>query len=214
MYSLNEVETTAKRAAWGAGVPWGLAEDAGKAVRWLAAQGLSGPKALAQLLTGFDDKPYQLFSPQSDAGVWTASAGALCPLVSGAAVSDMAATLAAGRTIDFGPCFVPILLLPFAAMAASLTDGPVSVAWDGAAFTATPDALFLDASPDTLSAQSTRAVTWSAELQANRVFQPQARLRIATEDWTALLAFGHRTFAPDTEASRLAGAGAGETDND
>lgn len=214
MYSLNEVETTAKRAAWGAGVPWGLAEDAGKAVRWLAAQGLPGPKALAQLLTGFKDKPYQLFSPQSDAGVWTASADALCPLVSGAAVSDMAATLTEGRTIDFGPCFVPSLLLPFAAMAARLNGGPVSVEWDGAAFTATQNALFLDAGPDALHGPSARGVTWSAAQQAKQAFQPQDRLPIATEDWSALLAFGHLTFAPDTEASRLAGAGAGETDND
>ncbi|NND22495.1 MAG: DUF3726 domain-containing protein, partial [Silicimonas sp.] len=36
-YSLNEVEATAKKAARGAGYPWGLAEEAAKATRWLCA---------------------------------------------------------------------------------------------------------------------------------------------------------------------------------
>ena len=33
-------------------------------------------------------------------------------------------------------------------------------------------------------------------------------------DWAALLAFAHRTYAPATEESRLRGAGAGLSDND
>ena len=37
--SLNEVEATAKKATRGAGYPWGLAEEAGKAVRWLCGAG-------------------------------------------------------------------------------------------------------------------------------------------------------------------------------
>ena len=45
-YSLNAVESTAKRAARGAGYPWGLAEEAGKATRWLSHQGLEGCGAL------------------------------------------------------------------------------------------------------------------------------------------------------------------------
>ena len=37
---------------------------------------------------------------------------------------------------------------------------------------------------------------------------------IAAETWSRLGAFAQRTFAPATEASRLAGAGAGLQDND
>ena len=41
-FSLNEIEAIGKRAARGAGLPWGLAEEAGKAARWLTARGLPG----------------------------------------------------------------------------------------------------------------------------------------------------------------------------
>ena len=35
-YSLYEIEVTGKRAARGSGFSWGLAEEAGKATRWLS----------------------------------------------------------------------------------------------------------------------------------------------------------------------------------
>ena len=40
-YSLNEYEALALRAARGAGLSWGLAEEAGKAVKILSSLGLS-----------------------------------------------------------------------------------------------------------------------------------------------------------------------------
>ena len=46
-WSLNEIETLSRKAARGAGLSWGLAEEAGKATRWLAAAGLPGPQVLA-----------------------------------------------------------------------------------------------------------------------------------------------------------------------
>ena len=48
--SSNEVDALAKKAAKGAGMPWGLAAEAGKATRWLADRGLPGPAVLADLL--------------------------------------------------------------------------------------------------------------------------------------------------------------------
>ena len=46
--SLNEIESLCKKAARGAGLSWGLAEEAGKAARWLSAHGLDGPGVLAR----------------------------------------------------------------------------------------------------------------------------------------------------------------------
>ena len=40
-YSLNEFEALALKAARGAGLPWGLAEEAGKAVRILSSFGFT-----------------------------------------------------------------------------------------------------------------------------------------------------------------------------
>ena len=51
-WSLNEIEALAKKAARGSGCSWGVAEDAGRAVRWLEARGLPGAEALGTLLRG------------------------------------------------------------------------------------------------------------------------------------------------------------------
>ena len=49
-WSLNEIESLAKNATRGAGRDWGLAEEAGKATRWLCAAGWPGADLLAELL--------------------------------------------------------------------------------------------------------------------------------------------------------------------
>lgn len=58
--SLNEVQVTAKKAARGAGYPWGIAEEAGQAARWLCSHGLDGCAALAGVLARFDGIPFDL----------------------------------------------------------------------------------------------------------------------------------------------------------
>lgn len=88
-YSLNEMEATTKRATRGAGYPWGLAEDAAKAARWLCAQGLDGSAEMAQVLERrFAEHPAK-HRPQSHEGVWRAE-GDLCPISAGALLSDCA----------------------------------------------------------------------------------------------------------------------------
>ena len=101
-FSLNEIEATCKRAARGAGLPWGLAEEAGKAARWLTARGLPGAEELAEVLARNDGKSYGDLAPVSADGVWRAPAGRLCPIVTGAALCDRAAEIAAGTEIELG----------------------------------------------------------------------------------------------------------------
>jgi hypothetical protein len=74
-FSLNEVEAMGKRAARGAGLDWGIAEEAGKAARWLTARGLPGPELLAELLTRNEGKSYEELAPASIDGVWEAKSG-------------------------------------------------------------------------------------------------------------------------------------------
>ena len=49
-YSLNEYEALAYKAARGCGLAWGLAEEAGKAVRTLSALGLESAPILLEAL--------------------------------------------------------------------------------------------------------------------------------------------------------------------
>ena len=96
-YSLNEIEVTSKRAACGAGLDWGIAEDAGRAVRWLAERGLPGPELLSALLVAHKGLTYRDLAPQLDSGTWHAPAGRLCPLIAGSALCDRAGELVAGE---------------------------------------------------------------------------------------------------------------------
>lgn len=214
-FSLNEIEAMGKRAARGAGLPWGLAEEAGKAARWLTARGLPGPEVLAEILTRNDGKDYNELAPVSAEGAWHARAGRLCPLISGAALCDRAAEIAAGREIALGPTAQPLLLAPYAAGAAKLTGTAVELSWAGVVMIFTAEGLSIEGERAALTARSAESVR--CRLTETAVAEPPAGMpgrNVDAETWSRLNAFSQRTFAPASEASRLAGAGAGLTDND
>lgn len=191
-FALVEVEALARKAARGAGQEWGMADEAAMAARWLCTAGLDGVGALARALTRPPD--------------------ARCPLAEGAAMSDSVLDWAgAGRRIE--NVAVPVLLLPFAAMAAQRLGRPVTLRWDGtaavtdgtrAAIAAPRDDLFSDAARVTVQVGGT--------LTAPLDLHPRARP--TPQDWSKLLGLAQRSYAPDTERSRRTGAGAGLTDND
>ena len=214
-FSLNEIEAMGKRAARGAGLPWGLAEEAGKAARWLAARGFPGPEQLAEILTLNDGKSYDDLAPVSDDGEWRARLDRLCPLVCGAVLCDRAAEIASGREYELGPVSRPLLLAPYLAAAAAQAGCAIELSWDGAEIVLTPDGLSTDTSPDALTVRGTDHVRCRRAdgAVAASPADPGART-VDAETWARLNAFALRTFAPATEASRLAGAGAGLTDND
>ena len=50
-WSLSETAALATKAARGAGMPWGLADETGFAVSWLHARGIAGLSALCRYLS-------------------------------------------------------------------------------------------------------------------------------------------------------------------
>ena len=95
-WSLNEVEALSRKAARGAGLSWGLAEEAGRATRWLVVHGLPGPEVLLAALTRLDGLPHEARAPLDG---WQAR-DTLCPVTTGAALADTAA--AAGGDLRLG----------------------------------------------------------------------------------------------------------------
>lgn len=187
-YALNEVEAMAKKAVRGAGLSWGLAEDAAKATRWLCELGQDGVGALAAILN----------DPDLSGG----------PLVQGVRISDGAASLA-DTPMHFGAVSTPMMLLPFAAMAARQLGQTVTVKC--ADQVAVTDGIILSMSAPLLGASAvTIRVGGALETPCDR----QTRAAPDAQDWETLSTFAHRTYAPATEASRLLGAGAGLSDND
>ena len=127
--SLNEVEIYGRRAARGAGMPWGLAEEAGKASRWLAERGLPGVELLVRLLMANDGRSYASMAPVIVNGRWQTPAGELCPVCSGAALSDRIDVLARGEEICLSALAYPLLLAPFLDHSWRLDDASYELRW-------------------------------------------------------------------------------------
>lgn len=110
--SLAEIDATCRKAARGAGFDWGMAEEAGRAARCLASWRIDGPAALLAVLDAVDGR-VAAYAPRTDRSAWTSEAGVLCPVCTGAALSDHAARLVGGETIKLVAVLSPVLVLPF-----------------------------------------------------------------------------------------------------
>jgi len=222
--SLNEIEAMARKAARGAGMSWGLAEETGKATRWLALHGLPSLSALVALLARQDAVPYDAIRPREmpsktaegpDIRRWQAQSGALCPIATGAALADLAATISGARQVKLHALDTPVLLLPFLARAARYAGHGYALEIEGhETIRLYPDGPDLSDAP-ALDARGHAVVR--ACLKPRRYPPPTPEvsgIEVADDLWTRAEAFAHRTYVPASDASRIAGAGAGLSDND
>ncbi|MEM7733456.1 MAG: DUF3726 domain-containing protein [Pseudomonadota bacterium] len=189
-YSLGEVEALCRKAARGAGFSWGMADEAGKTARWLCKHDLPGAAALA----GYLDTRQDACGPDDPALPDWAANGPLCPLVCGTLLSDMGARSMERRLHNLA---WPVLLLPHVGGDMELRIGPDKRSQDDPMIPLAPLA----------TVQSKQDSTGS-----NR--PPTTRATIATDDLEILTRFAARTYAPETDASKLSGAGAGLKDED
>jgi hypothetical protein len=190
--ALGEVAALALKAARGAGLSWGMAEEASDAVRVLHANGLPGVALLCAVLAQVgraDD-----------------------PLMAGAALSDRVAALCADGPESLPPLCAPALLLPFVLRAARLQGRALRVTGGGMAAICLPDGGL--AGDVIAGAQAVPLSVARATPPLPARLAPTARAIVAQADWARLQDWAARTYAPATEASRLRGAGEGERDTD
>ncbi|MCR9086411.1 MAG: DUF3726 domain-containing protein [Rhodobacteraceae bacterium] len=215
--SRNEVAALCLKAARGAGMSWGLAEEAGFAASWLTAHGFDGPGELRAHLDEAQGRAWEDLCPDIAPGAWRAAAPdrPLCPIALGATLCDHAA-LPAGpcqdRPLALGPVDHPLLLLPFLDTVAQAQGVVLSLDWDGGRIViGGPGVGLRDAGVFT----QRRAVelTLSATPGTVRDAALTPAPRIAAETVAALNAFALRTTVPPSAASR-AGAGSAGSDND
>jgi len=208
--SLNEVESLAKRAARGGGYSWGLAEEAGKAVRSVCVHGLDGVGQLAALLQTSFAESIDKHRPQPDAAVniWKSSEP-LCPLVTGAYLSDSAAVLR-NKTLEIREVFSPGLLLHFVNNVALRNSQILAIECD--AMTAITDGECVEIVSLSSSAVSDVQIFAAASIAVPGVVQNRAMAQ--TQYVKVLEHYAQLTYAPATEESRLLGAGTSLSDND
>ncbi|NKB57428.1 MAG: DUF3726 domain-containing protein [Alphaproteobacteria bacterium] len=209
-FTLNEFETMGMKAARGAGLDWGIAEEAGKAVRWLAERNLPGAELLAELLTRNDGKCYDDLAPVSIEGIWTAKSGCLCPLIVGVTLADRAETLAPSRGLEIGEVAFPLLIAPYAAISAKVLRAPIELRWSGVTLTVASSDGFAIEGSDRDVFVSTAGSAQCRVLENSKVASSvvaSVRRAIDMDIWNRLSAFAHRTYAPATKTSRELGAG-------
>ena len=212
-YSLAEIEALSRKAARGGGLDWGLADEAGKASRWLASVGLPGPQVLSRLLERNDGKPFEALCPIETASPWQARSGELCPLIAGASLVDRAEQLATPQGIRLSKIALPMLILPFVARAAGRTGCDIEVSWPGVRIVCRRASIDIEAENDTLATDLVDGVAVRAAQSTvdHMVTASNESRAVDTESWAALTRMAHRTLVPASEASR---AGAGGRDSD
>ncbi|MEP4195205.1 MAG: DUF3726 domain-containing protein [Aliishimia sp.] len=214
-HSLNEIAAHAKRAARGAGLSWGMAEEAARAIRWLASHDLVGPVLLADVLAQNDGRPYAQVAPVSLEGEWHAPKGDLCPLAVGTTLNDCADQLAEGPSIKAVNVSCPLLVLPFAAWAAVHLKEPVRLSYDTVQIETDGNGIWINDPHREINTHTAKSLTCQRTSKRTDAAQlPSLRGAVTPEVWARLDVFAQRTFAPATEASRQLGAGAGASDND
>ncbi len=213
--SLNEIEGLAKKAARGAGRAWGIAEEAGKATRWLESFGLPGGAALAGLLDLTDGIAPDTIAPSGLTRPWHAPAGLLCPLAAGATLTDSADQLAGGAILELQSLSHPVLIAPFVAWSAAYLRQPIGLNWRNVSIQTDGFGVWIDDPYQLVAACDVVTVTCGVTRVQRATFSPPShRGQIDSSAWDRLANFAARTYAPATEQSRALGAGAGATDND
>lgn len=198
-YSLSEATALCLKAARGSGMTWGYAQEAAYAAIWLEERGCAGIDALCTLL-------HTRGRHNSQSGALLADSG---PIALGCKLTDLAPDLWFNDTYD--GVIAPLLMLPYIHQYAALKSLCIHVqSTEWQAWSDGQDLHVTGTPPHQMQ-----------QLTLSRVAQPapkspplRTRVDLTQQHLDDLNSYAHRTYAPATEASRLAGAGAGLNDND
>lgn len=198
--SLGEFGALVAKAFRGAGYSWGLTEDASFAAKRLGESGLPAADLVVGLLEAVDGRDPTSLMPHVLA---VERSTIVCPICVGVCLADLRSTSAFTSSV-VANVVAPALVAPLVAVC--LTPGERSsyvIEWDTGRCEAWFGSIVMSGShPD-------HAVDIQISTRDTVVEPVELHRRVVLERPTleALERFAHRTYAPDTEASRIAGAG-------
>jgi hypothetical protein len=213
-HTLAEIESYVRKAAQATGLDWGIAEEAGKAARWLAAYELPGVEITLAHLQQLAGKDYRQFMPTHLDDVWRAQGDYLCPFITGAALADRSYQLLTGTEFRFGPVAYPVLLVAMVGQAARYHRVTFTTSWSGVSISCYESGIRIKGNRDELLAAEAESVKCLQSKDTSPQSLPSTLASDVDSDaWLAIDRLAFKTYAPATAESR-AGAGAGLTDND
>ena len=211
--TLAEVESYLRKSAQAVGLDWGIAEEAGKAARWLAAFGLPGPECTLNHLLGLRGLDYRMFAPDVNATPWKSNPskpgdGLLCPIITGAAIADRSAQLLEGKKFELGQTAYPLLLAATIGQAARCHKTVFTTRWAGVRVSCFENGLSIEGSQDDLILTQAEKVTcYQDDLTKPQALPSTLAYPIDEDTFKRIDALAFQTYAPATEESR-SGAGA------
>ncbi|MFK7941758.1 MAG: DUF3726 domain-containing protein [Paracoccaceae bacterium] len=184
-WAFGEIEALVRKAVQGAGKPWGIAEEAAWCVRWLSERGHPGVEAVASSLDVMPER---------------------CPVNAALMFSERGSLTLPS---EIGPVASPLMVLPFLGRMCA----------EGAAFKVQTETAEVRVSRNDIEVRCNLPEVGTVMLcEITPAIAPgERRARLEHVDPVALEIlhdFAARTYAPATELSRKAGAGAGLSDND
>ena len=190
-YSLNEFEALCKKAAKGSGLFWGHAEEVGRTARLLSRSGIDQGSLLLVALENFDEN---------------------CALWIGPALCD--AGLGLDLELELENVCAPAYLLAFLSIIASNNENCFEIEWMDFKAAISYEGIFCNHLRTAVTNFADRVVIRRVENVSGALLPIHSRAKIPKNIIEKLLELAGRTYAPATEVSRLAGAGAGLSDND
>ena len=219
--SLNEIENASIKAVRGLGLPYGLAEEAGRATAWLALAGLPWSETLLSAMESYERAeqiPLSLEVLEDGQHL----AGGPSALLMAPALGDLWRVEGRkGRSLT-AACDEPLLCLALLALAVRDGAPPLAAAWTGGELSLDGKTAWLDGNLP----QKAVALRLSALQDGHGLARAGRDLLAATREsldsgfevpqeiWRAFDRYGARTLVPETAESQVAGAGAGDIDNE
>lgn len=208
--SLNELQTTARKAGLGTGIPVGAADEIGHAVLWLAGNGEDAVgAALAGLHDGLQVAPAPALK-RHGAG-WRLASVAVA--IGGPGVVDWVFSTQPGEPVALSEVDAPTLLIGLIGQALARSDAGRAVTVFGAGMSVTVAADGLSASLGVLTPGIGLTLRLERAGRGGLVAPPDG-VEVDRDAWRELAVLAARTLVPADAASRARGAGAGDIDNE
>ncbi|MBX2867364.1 MAG: DUF3726 domain-containing protein [Acidiferrobacterales bacterium] len=233
-YSLNQIEHTVRKAVRGSGLSWGVAEDAGRAARWLHMVDFPGVTLVASVLSQFDhgaeesQKVATTNISRTEGGEIMALQPMnerLSPLVVGPCIGDWANALgieplASSQDIAIENVACPLVLVGYCGVAAQQTQLAFSLHWQGFQMRCTASELRYMG--EKMESHFENQIKISSEMTNHQHPCKNDKVRttrigsvvVDSSAWKQLELLSYQTYVEATDSSRLSGAGAGLNDND
>ena len=203
MITLNEIDTTSKRATKAAGFSWGIAEEVGKNMRLLELYGLSGIKNLNEYFKNYKKKQYQKVSLISETN--DSQKIPYCPIILGTNFLDQVSLLINIYEIQFKNVAFPLLLLPFVSRASEMIGKRIFIKIDEKEF-------LLNFNQSIYSNYLKSEILENSKLIKINFIENKNTFK--ENEWKELYKLSEDTFVDETDSLKASGAGAGLTDND